>query len=420
MGYSSSSFETNFAIRSLLKLTAILCLLGVFIPIENGFAQAEDSTQVGTYGSPGAEDEPDEPGFFRRIGFYIDANAGYNYRTNFFTTTQPLLADQKPLNYSSLDLGVFEFSGSVGVLDMPFFEYEYQSPLPRSSFQEEAFEFREDQSHGLEKYTLGIDLTPIWRLILPDRTPKWLVALPSFKIRYWQELTQNSASVERNSFYLPAVNNFPEDPEMSDIVFSDVTEGETFSFRTAYRFGSITWPLVSRFDTDKLYFGTVRFGAAVWEYSRLYSTQYPQLEKPLLYDATTTSLALTLNAEWAMKQGFHYKLNFSYGIGDIDSDTQKGALNVLRGSNEVGGYNVPGYQWEVMFAYDWKLFPENSGLNISIKPGIDFDGFYTEFDKYKKDSGSNTNNDENEEDSDKYHQRDVLVMPWVKVSLNFL
>lgn len=358
----------------------------------------------------------------QRIGFFIDAYSGYNYRANFFSTTQPLLANQKPLDYSSLGLGVFEFSGAIGLLGMPVFEYEYESPLPQSQFQQNAYEFRENQSFGLERYTLGIDLSPVWRLLLPDNTPRILVVLPSLKVRYWRERTQNSATVVHPSLYLPEVDGFPEEPEQSDIIYEEVGESETFSFKTDYHFFSVTLPLFTTDQEGNDVFGAVRLGLAGWHYQRLYATQFPQLEKPLIYSASTDAIAVTLNSDFMQdtREGFQTSLNFSYGIGDIKSDNQTGALDVLRGTNDVGGYNVPGIQWEIMLAYRFNLFPKSSPVNLSIKPGLDFDGFYTSYDKYEVTSGGSGNSDENGEDeSDKYYQRDMLFMPWIKVSLSF-
>lgn len=102
-----------------------------------------------------------------KTGFYLDATTGTSFRTSHLTSTQPLL-DSTAVDYASHTLGVLTAAADGGVLGASVFDFEYQTPYPKTDFQREALDVPEDRRHGLEKYTFGVDTTPLWRLILPS------------------------------------------------------------------------------------------------------------------------------------------------------------------------------------------------------------------------------------------------------------
>ena len=356
-----------------------------------------------------------------RTGFFLDATTGGSFRVNHFSSNQPLL-DSTAVDYSSLNLGVFTASVDLGVLGATVFDVEYQTPYPRTSFQKEAFAYQEDRSHGLEKYTLGVDFTPLWRLLLPADTPKILVYLPSFKFRYRQELTQNTATLGKRALYLMPPNADDYDRTQNDIRFRNVASGRQFSFRTRYQYASLTWPVYVTYEDSTSAYKEVRLGAAGWRYSRMYVTKFPQVSRvrPVVYDAQTNVLALRLNGSYLRRSGLRLRLNLGLGIGDFQSKAHEESLDALfepageSPSTESGfeSDNVFSGQLEAQLSYRFGLLPHSYVANMYIEPGVSVDYYWSQFDVFDEEAL------QDEDKADTFSQGDWIVLPWVRLSLS--
>lgn len=387
-----------------------------------GPAQSQDSSATS---SSSADDDVDAVTVAEQTGFFVDLRAGANYRVNGFGTGQPLLDDRSPLSYSSLNLGVVNVSGSVGLLGASFFDFEYESPYPRSDFQEKALAARENREHGLEKYTLGVDLTPLWRFFLPPETPKILVYLPSFKVRFRRELTQNTATVEEEALRLqPDDAPSPPDREFEDLSFREIETGESLSFRTDYRFLSLTWPIQTDYDPEKKEYTEFRLGLSGWHYSRAYVTQFPQVDfdRPVVYEAQTTTLALTGNVKIRQRNGARVRFSFSGGLGDFDASEQEGALDRLfedagpddsDSSVSVSSSNIFSGHLELIGSYRFSAFPDNADVNLHFEPGLNLNVFFNRFEAFDEEVL------EDEETDNHFLQADFIFMPTAKVVFSF-
>lgn len=379
---------------------------------------------------PGAqEDQPDrdiaddqgQETFLDKTGIFLDATTGGSFRTNHFASDQPLL-DSTAVDYASLNVGVLTASIDMGVLGASVLDFEYQTPYPKTDFQREALNVHEDRSHGLEKYTFGVDTTPLWRLLLPDGTPKILVYLPSFKVRYRQELTQNTATLGKNALYLvpPGTNDY--DRTVNGIRFQDVPAGRTFSFRTKYRYGSLTWPAYVTYEDSTRAYKEVRFGAAAWTYTRMYVTKFPQVSptRPVVYEARTDAVALQLNASYLKRSGVRVRARLGLGIGDFQSEAHEESLDTLfepagapdTSAVQVESSNVKSGQIEGSISYRLSLLPGTSAVNLHLEPGISLDYFWSQFDVFDEETL------QDEEASNEFRQGDLIFLPWIRLSLS--
>lgn len=375
------------------------------------------------------EDQPDKDvvvetsdnTFLDATGFFFDASTGASFRTNHFVSSQPLL-DSTAVDYSSLNVGALSASVNVGVLGASVLDFEYQTPYPKTNFQREALDFQEDRSHGLEKYTFGVDTTPMWRLLLPARTPKILVYLPSFKFRYRQELTQNSATMGKDALYLVPPATADYDQTWDDIRFQEVPSGRELSFRTKYQYASLTWPLVVTFEDSTQAYKEIRFGGAAWTYERMFVTKFPQVstQRPVVYDARTNVLALRLNTSYLKRTGVRVRANIGFGIGDFRSQAHSESLDRLfepaggadSSSVSMESSNVLSGQLEGTLSYRLALFPNSSAVNMHVEPGIKLDYFWSQFSVFDEETL------QDEDASDKFKQGDFIFLPWLRISLS--
>lgn len=378
---------------------------------------------------PGApEEQPDsdrprkeERTWLDRTGIFLDATTGGSYRMNHFSSGQPLL-DSTAVDYSSLNLGVVSASVDLGVLGATVLDFEYETPFPKTDFQKNALSYQEDRKHGLEKYTLGVDLTPLWRLLLPPDTPKLLVYLPSFKFRYRQELTQNTATLGKRALYLVPPDADDYDRVQNDIPFRNVASERQFSFRTRYRYASLTWPVYVTYEDSTSAYKEIRVGAAGWTYSRMYVTKFPQVSRarPVIYDAKTDVLALRLNGSYLKRDGIRIRLNLGLGIGDFQSKAYEESLDTLfepAGSSNSSGdglknTNVFSGQLEFQLSYRFSLLPRRYVANLYIEPGVSVDYYWSQFDVFDEEVLRD------EDKADTFHQGDWIVLPWMRMSFS--
>ena len=404
----------------LLRPSLVVLLLTLLL------AASPSPTSAQVPGSPDEQPDADRSRdgqytWLDRTGFFLDATTGGSFRMNYFSSNQPLL-DSTAVDYSSLNLGVFTASVDLGVLGATVLDVEYETPFPRTNFQKEALADQEDRSHGLEKYTLGVDFTPLWRLLLPADTPKILVYLPSFKVRYRQELTQNTATLGKRALYLTPPNADDYDRTENGIRFRNVASGRQFSFRTRYRYASLTWPVYVTYEDSTSAYTEVRFGAAGWRYSRMYVTKFPRVDRvqPVVYDAHTNVLALRLNASYLKRRGVRLRFNLALGIGDFQSEAHEESLDTLfepagdspSSESSFASNNVLSGQLEAQLSYRFGLLPRSYVANMYIEPGVSVDYYWSQFDVFDEEAL------QDEDTANKFSQGDWIFLPWVRLLLS--
>ena len=82
---------------------------------------------------------------------------------------QPGLDDEKVVEFDTEGLKTFNISGNVVYEGKSFLSFGYESPLNKTSRQEEIFKTNTSQEAGLEKFTWGIKLDPFADYFFPDK-----------------------------------------------------------------------------------------------------------------------------------------------------------------------------------------------------------------------------------------------------------
>lgn len=352
--------------------------------------------------------------FLKSIGFFADINVGYDLRFNGYSTYDPLLQSQIPVSYSTKELSVIDLSLQTGLLRAPFVNLEYQSSVPRTDFQEEALAFQEDNTRGFEKYGFIANTAPLWELILSEKTMGTLKWILSGKFRTVRELTQASASVEESSLFLRDIGS--QGPQ-----FDEADTGDSYSFTTEYRYNSYTWPLVSnlRYDEDEIKANFQIFvGYANWDFDRSYATFFPNYNDQVIYAADIRTHAATAemhinsrrNFEQERNWGFNFRLVYGYGFDNTFQGDGGDDLRDLFYPGQDKNIDIANQNYEVEFAYKQYLFTNSNSIDLSIKPGLNANVFWTSFGDYQE---PNTG-------EESFNKIDYIITPWVEISIGIL
>lgn len=335
---------------------------------------------------------------------FLDAQLGSSYRTNGFFTTQPALEDRNSISYSTRGLGKISTWVGLGLMGSHLTDFEYETSYSQSSFEKDALSFQENRSYGLEKYTLGLNLLPLWRFILPENTPDILIGLPSFRIHWRRSLTQNTLAIESGVAYIPdRESSSSSSLEYGGVNLAEATDGSA-TYRTKYRYLSLSWPFaVARDKAGFDYFG-IWFGVAAWRYSRIYATFFTQIpsEYPLLYRAYTDSAGPEVRFD-IMRGPFRVTANIALAPSMIFQSTTRPGL--IRDLIDPSGSSHA----KLSLSYEISLFSKHPNVELSLHPTVNFELFSNSFDKFKE-----THRDE----TDTFSQSDYIFTPQVKATLS--
>jgi len=384
--------------------------------------QARDTTRVEEEKQTGT-DRRQSKSTFRSIkeksGFFLDLNAGYNYRFNSFRTSRPLL-NTSPIGYSSLSLSVYDISAQLGLVGTSFIDFDYESPFPRTEFQENALSAQQNRTKGLEKYTAGINILPLWRFVIPSSWPDFIEWLPAVEIRYTRELTQNTAIAKSESILLNSVDDLGDGINLEDITFQRVGAGDSFSFKTLYQYGSVSIPIYVWNWNDMESHKVLRLGVSRWSYSRVYSTRFPKFNTPIVYEADAAGRGLLLSFHSFPRQGFRTKISTGIGSGKFQTNDRElaGAIPFFYETSDASANPLSLYG-EGSFSYRFSFFPE-APLTVYLEPGLDVDVFNVSFNSFDQvvSSGSGDGDVLSTEGSSSIQHFDFIILPWVRFSLS--
>lgn len=317
-----------------------------------------------------------------KIGFTADVDAGYSVRFNGYSTYEPLLQTQIPVEYNTKTLSVFDLHVEAGLLGSDMVEFDYQTSLPRTDFQQEALAYREDRAFGLQKYTFGIDTTPLWLLILPDDA-SWIVKrILSLRFRSVRELSQSNASVTEASLILPPNPSAEDYGNLAS--FEELEAGSPYSFKTRYRYNSISLPLLFFVENR----GRLNVGVARWAFSRSYAAHLPSLNnRQVIIDATNETNALIAELCIDLHTGAlaGFEMDFFYGYG-IDSrwegeDVDLDRLFFPSGEEQLA---ITNHNYEIRGSYPFTFFESRDRLAASLKVGLIANTFTTSFSNFEE------------------------------------
>lgn len=354
----------------------------------------------------GQEEPRPNESFLERIGFTAGVDAGYSVRFNGYSTYEPLLQTQIPVEFDTKTLSVLDLHVEAGVMEGDFVEFDYQSSVPRTDFQQEALAYREDRSFGLDKYTFGIDTTPLWLLILPDDASWAVKRILALRFRSVRELSQSHATVTEPSLGLPSdpIDNY------GDVAsFDPLDSGTAYSFKTRYRYNSVSLPLLF-FVKNR---GRLNVGVARWSFSRSYAASLPSLNnRQVVFSATNRTNAIVaemyIDLNRGALQGFEMDLFYGYGLDsewdgqDVDVDR----LFIPTGDTEL---DITNHNYEFRVSYPFTFFQKRDRLAASVKVGLLANTFTTSF--------SNFDGAQNQDDD--FKKRDWIINPSVRLSLSY-
>lgn len=412
--------------RSYLYTVIVIFLVSsTLLPTESFSQESQDTTQKEVTKDDSNRNENRNPArnalFLKNItGFFLDINAGYNYRFNSFTTRNPILRES-PVSYSSLNLGVYDLSVDLGLVGTTVLDFNYESPFPTTNFQQKALEARENRSQGLEKYTAGVNVLPLWRLLIPDAWPDFVKWLPAVEIRYTRELTQNTAIADRESIILNSVNNIDGSIGLEDLLFQRVDEGGSFSFKTSYQYGSVSIPIYVWKWNDMESHRVLRLGVSRWSYSRIYSTRFPRFNTPIVYEADAAGRGLLVSFHSFPRSGFRTRVTAGIGRGNLEMNDRElaGALPFFYETESPSAKPLSMYG-EGSFSYRFSFFPDAS-VTMFLEPGMDVDVFnvsFTALGEVVAPSGAEDEQLLSRKESSSLQHYDFIFLPWLKFSLS--
>jgi hypothetical protein len=352
-----------------------------------------------------------EDTFFNRIGFYANVDGGVSSRHNFYNTSDTLRSGNgENINYETKSLQFADAHARVGLAGIQFAEYNYEM-MPNTDFQRAAYDFNEDRNVGLEKYTYGVDLLPLWLSLLPEDTSDFagfITRLLSVRFRYVNELTQTTAEVTEPSIAYPSLEN--------------VYEGDTYSFRTKYRYRSASIPLFLFMANQ----GHINVGMAYWTFSRTYAmTRLPEPSPQftpgpqyifdadvetvgpiveIYYEVHKSSLGRAIGRSGrtipAALEGLRLDMFLGAGImGGEGFTIEDGELAEVADQDDIQPKN---FNAEVSLSYPIKLLKAVNFVDVSLRLGGELNAFITYFDNYYG-----------------YTKTDFIFNPWARLSLEF-
>lgn len=372
------------------------------------FDQLGKSLTLTTVDAYLADTEPEQvqhEDFLDRIGFFANADGGYSMRFNTYGTNSKL-GSKAPVgvDYASKSVAVGDLHARLGLEGIQFAEFDYATK-PGSKFQEQALTYNKDANYGLERYTYGIDLLPLWTLIFPTDKPgihNFITRLLSARFRYVRELTQTSATVTEPSVKYPSLQSI--DP------------GTSYSFRTKYRYKSASIPLFLFMGNR----GHFNIGVANWKFSRTYGlTAPPEDGDQYIFDANVETVGPIMEFYFEVHEssldtpigrsgetiaegweGFRVDLFFGAGTeAGSRFDIEGGDYQQLLDDDNVSILN---YNFELNMSYPIELLSSVNFLDVSLRIGGEANGFITYFNNYHGVSKS-----------------DWIFNPWGRLSIEF-
>lgn len=354
----------------------------------------------------GTEDEwQNRDTFFDRIGFFTNVDAGASLRHNTYTSTDTLRSESgEDINYQTQNLRFADTHARIGLAGIQLAEYNYET-MPNTNFQREAFDFNEDENVGLEKYTYGVDLLPLWMVLLPDDSPgavNFITRLLSARFRSVKELTQTTAEATASFKTYPALE--------------DVDTGDSYSFRTRYRYQSVSIPLYLFMANQ----GHVNIGMAHWKFSRTYAmTRLPDAKEQFIFDGAVETVGPVLEIYYEVHkstlgralgrsgrtmpealEGLRVDFFFGAGImGEYGFNIEGGELAEVANDEEIEPYN---FNAELSLSYPIKMLQASNMFDLSLRIGGEANAFTTYFNNYYD-----------------YSKTDWIFNPWFRLSLGF-
>ena len=370
--------------RGRCAAVVVACILGLVGPC---FGQSEGTTAV-----------------LDRIGFTAALDAGYSARFNGYSTYEPLLQTQIPVDYDTKTLSVFDLHVRAGVLESELIGFDYQTSLPRTDFQEEALAYREDRAFGLEKYTFGVDTTPLWLLLLPDDASWAVKRVLALRFRSIRELSQSNASVTEPSLGVPTTPTYGDATS-----FAPLEAGASYSFKTRYRYNSLSLPLVF-FVEDR---GRVNVGVAQWSFSRSYAARPSSLGgEQVVFDATNETTALIAELYIDLHQGglagFEFDMFYGYGLHNnwTGDEVDVNRLFFPSGDEQV---DIANHNLQFRTSYPFTFFESRDRLAAALKVGLLANTFTTSFSNVEEPNG----------EGDGFRKRDWIINPSLRLSVSY-
>lgn len=352
-----------------------------------------------------------------RVGLLIDGGAEYSARASFYEQFQSdSLSAENQVSLEPVERfpEVFQTAGGsfrFGLLNRPIINFSFQQPIGGSVGREKVFAFREQKVESLSNYALGVDVAPLWNILIPDSP--WLIrTLLSVRLRTHREMS--------HTFFRPedTIHALGTSDDFSDAVVNDQTglleylPSQEYVYEAFYRYQSIDIPLLygvekmedsetdEEIDTD--FFLSLRVGLSRWSIDRPYFTRFPKWENAVytyLVNEETIALfgELDMQFDWGRDEFMESMgARISGDVGIVSSlSNDRFNLNDLYYPESNEDLDPQAYKGELDIYATLNLISTRR-VRVSLRPKLSVHLYLSEVNNFA-------------ENFNQYYQRDILL-----------
>lgn len=182
-----------------------------------------DSTRTSSDQSTSTEDA--NASWFNYIGAELDVNTGMMARL------------------SSGFLTAGHVGVDAGILGRRVVDFYYERPLIKTDFSSEALAYQENRSEGIEKYTFGVDIGPVFKWLIPGDIPWIFRRILSMRFRTMKELLQSNSPINENTLFVTDATEL-SGSQIQQSDFTDPQGNSNISIKKKYHYYSADFPLI--------------------------------------------------------------------------------------------------------------------------------------------------------------------------------
>lgn len=372
------------------------------------------------------ESEAQERPWSERVGLLIDGGAEYSARASFYDQFQADSLsgdDQKSLEPVERFPEVFQSAGGrfrFGLLNRPIIDFSFEQPVGGTINQEKVFAFREQKIEGLSNYALGVDIAPLWRILMPDSP--WLIrTLLSVRLRTHREMAHTFFEPEATIYALGTAEDFSDARINDQTGFLEYQSNQEYAYEAFYRYQSFDIPLIYHADQiedtetgrkEADLFFSLRVGLSRWTIERPYFTRFPQWDNEV-YTYLVNEETVALFGEMDLQYDFisdsslkNIGARISGDVGVASSlSNERFDLNELYYPDSNESLEPQNYKGEVDLYFTLGLI-SSQRFSIALRPKFSAHLYLSQVNNFAK-------------NFDRYYQRDVLLFGSAALSFSF-
>ena len=362
-----------------------------------------------------------------RVGLLIDGGAEYSGRISFYDQFQAdsLSAEnRKTLEPVERFPEAFQTAGGrfrFGLLNRPILDFSFDRPVGGSVEQDKVFAFREHKVENLSNYALGVDIAPLWYVLIPDSP--WLIrTLLSVRLRTHREMAHTFFRPEDTIHALGTSNDFSDARVNDQTGLLEYTPNQEYVYEAFYRYQSIDIPLLygvqqmedtetgEKTDTDLLL--SLRIGLSRWNIDRPYFTRFPQWDNAVYtYLVNEETIALFGELDMQVDRGrdrfmpsFGMRISGDWGIASSLTNNRFD-LHDLYYPDSDEDLDPETYKVETDLYFTFNLISSRR-VRVSLRHKLSMHVYLSQVNNFAK-------------NFDRYYQRDILLFGSAALAFSF-